>query len=84
MNTIGPVADVGAEGDVEVSPEDGSAGDGFMEALFHVFLSLNSAPKALTLALEPCLDRGHVWELLYNLAGKCSESERRRGQMAER
>ncbi|CAL8346834.1 unnamed protein product [Lota lota] len=51
----------------EVSPEDSEAGSDFVAALFNLLSVLSAVPQALTQALEPYLDRGHVWEHLYSL-----------------
>ncbi|XP_056150158.1 uncharacterized protein KIAA0825 homolog [Lampris incognitus] len=53
---------------LEVSPKNSKAGDDFMVVLFSLLCSLNDVPKALTQALEPYLDRRHIWEHLYMLA----------------
>uniref|UniRef100_A0A1A8JAT7 KIAA0825 n=2 Tax=Nothobranchius TaxID=28779 RepID=A0A1A8JAT7_NOTKU len=52
----------------EMSTENCKAGDNFIVALFNLFLCLNNVPKALTQALQPYLERGHVWQHLYSLA----------------
>ncbi|XP_030620556.1 uncharacterized protein KIAA0825 homolog [Chanos chanos] len=56
------------DSEVEVTPEQKKAADGFMEAVFTVLASLNPVPKALTLALEEYMDSRHLWDHLYNLA----------------
>lgn len=54
----------------EMSTESCKAGDDFMMSLFNLFSCLNNDPKALTQALQPYLERAHIWEHLYTLAGK--------------
>lgn len=44
-----------------------------MMSLFNLFSCLNNVPKALTQALQPYLERAHIWEHLYTLAGKVTE-----------
>lgn len=56
------------ETDTETSPDNRTAGDNFMAALFNLFICLNDAPKALVQALQPYLERAHIWEHLYTLA----------------
>lgn len=58
------------ESDLEVSTEASKAGDDFIVTLFNLLSCLNNAPKALTQALQPYLERAHIWEHLYTLAGK--------------
>lgn len=53
-----------------MSTESCKAGDDFMMSLFNLFSCLNNVPKALTQALQPYLERAHIWEHLYTLAGK--------------
>ncbi|CAL8248755.1 unnamed protein product [Merluccius merluccius] len=55
------------ESSSEVSLEDSQAGSDFVAALFNLLSVLSGVPQALTLALEPYLDRGHVWEHLYSM-----------------
>uniref|UniRef100_A0A3Q0RER4 Uncharacterized protein n=1 Tax=Amphilophus citrinellus TaxID=61819 RepID=A0A3Q0RER4_AMPCI len=45
-----------------------------MVSLFNLFSYLNNVPKALTQALQPYLERSHIWEHLYTLAGKVTTS----------
>ncbi|KAM7416505.1 hypothetical protein PAMA_018520 [Pampus argenteus] len=52
----------------EVSTENCKAGDDFIVALFNIFTCLNNAPKALVQALQPYLERVHIWGHLYTLA----------------
>uniref|UniRef100_A0A1A7WWN9 KIAA0825 n=1 Tax=Iconisemion striatum TaxID=60296 RepID=A0A1A7WWN9_9TELE len=52
----------------EMSTENCKAGDNFIVALFNLFLCLNNVPKALTQALQPYLERAHVWQHVYSLA----------------
>lgn len=51
-----------------MSTENHKAGDDFMVSLFNLFSYLNNVPKALTWALQPYLERSHIWEHLYTLA----------------
>ncbi|XP_070690225.1 uncharacterized protein KIAA0825 homolog [Pempheris klunzingeri] len=53
---------------LEVSTESCKAGDDFVVALLNLFSCLNNVPKALTQALQPYLERAHIWEHLYSLA----------------
>nr|XP_019949157.1 PREDICTED: uncharacterized protein KIAA0825 homolog [Paralichthys olivaceus] len=52
----------------EMSAESCQAGDNFIVPLFNLFSCLNNVPKALTQALQPYLERAHLWEHLYTLA----------------
>nr|XP_046243006.1 uncharacterized protein KIAA0825 homolog isoform X2 [Scatophagus argus] len=52
----------------EMSTESCKAGDDFIVALFSLFSGLNNVPKALTLVLQPYLERAQIWEHLYTLA----------------
>ncbi|XP_047448436.1 uncharacterized protein KIAA0825 homolog isoform X2 [Mugil cephalus] len=56
------------ESDLEVSTENRKAGDDFIVALFSLFCCLSHVPEALTQALQPYLERAHIWEHLYSLA----------------
>ncbi|XP_023129482.2 uncharacterized protein KIAA0825 homolog isoform X1 [Amphiprion ocellaris] len=56
------------ESSLEVSTENCKAGDDFIVALFNLFSCLNNVPKALTQAIQPYLERVHIWEHLYTLA----------------
>ncbi|XP_069555977.1 uncharacterized protein KIAA0825 homolog [Brachyistius frenatus] len=56
------------ESSSEMSTENCKAGDDFIVALFNLFSCLNNVPKALTQALQPYLERAHIWEHLYTLA----------------
>uniref|UniRef100_A0A3P9C9C5 Si:ch73-280o22.2 n=1 Tax=Maylandia zebra TaxID=106582 RepID=A0A3P9C9C5_9CICH len=56
------------ENSSEMSTESCKAGDDFMMSLFNLFSCLNNVPKALTQALQPYLERAHIWEHLYTLA----------------
>ncbi|XP_063346069.1 uncharacterized protein KIAA0825 homolog isoform X2 [Pelmatolapia mariae] len=56
------------ENSSEMSTESCKEGDDFMMSLFNLFSCLNNVPKALTLALQPYLERAHIWEHLYTLA----------------
>lgn len=58
------------ENSSEMSTKSCKAGDDFMMSLFNLFSCLNNVPKALTQALQPYLERAHIWEHLYTLAGK--------------
>ncbi|XP_007562817.1 uncharacterized protein KIAA0825 homolog isoform X1 [Poecilia formosa] len=57
------------ETDSEMSTENCKAGDDFIVALFNLFSCLNNVPKALTQALQPYLEKAHIWKYLYKLAG---------------
>uniref|UniRef100_A0A3B5MMB4 Uncharacterized protein n=1 Tax=Xiphophorus couchianus TaxID=32473 RepID=A0A3B5MMB4_9TELE len=52
-----------------MSTKNCKAGDDFIVALFNLFSCLNNVPKALTQALQPYLERAHIWKYLYTLAG---------------
>ncbi|XP_055367213.1 uncharacterized protein KIAA0825 homolog isoform X2 [Betta splendens] len=54
--------------DFKVSAEARKAGDDFIVSLFNLFSCLSNAPKALTQALRPYMERAHMWEHLYTLA----------------
>lgn len=53
-----------------MSTESCKAGDDFLVALLNIFSCLNNVPNALTQVLQPYLERAHIWEHLYTLAGK--------------
>ncbi|XP_019750172.1 uncharacterized protein KIAA0825 homolog [Hippocampus comes] len=55
------------ENQLEISPQERRAGDGFLVALFNICTCLNVSPKALTQVLQPYLESLHVWEHLYTL-----------------
>lgn len=57
-----------------MSTKSCKAGDDFVVALFNVFSSMNSVPKALTLVLEPYLEQAQVWDHLHTLGGKVEAS----------
>ncbi len=57
-----------------MSTESCKAGDDFIVALFNLLSCLNNVPKALTQVLQPYLERAHIWEHLYTLAGKAATS----------
>uniref|UniRef100_A0A3P9ND18 Uncharacterized protein n=1 Tax=Poecilia reticulata TaxID=8081 RepID=A0A3P9ND18_POERE len=52
-----------------MSTENCKAGDDFIVSLFNLFSCLNNVPKALTQALQPYLEKAHIWKYLYKLAG---------------
>lgn len=54
----------------ERSAESCKAADAFVVALFNLFSRMTSVPQALTLVLEPYLERAQLWEQLHTLAGK--------------
>ncbi|PWA19513.1 hypothetical protein CCH79_00006814 [Gambusia affinis] len=54
--------------DSEMSTESCKAGNDFIVALFNLFSCLNNVPKALTQALQPYLEKAHIWKYLYTLA----------------
>ncbi|XP_023256729.1 uncharacterized protein KIAA0825 homolog [Seriola lalandi dorsalis] len=56
------------ESALEMSSESCHAGDDFIVTLFNLFSCLNTVPKALTQALQPYLERAHIWDHLYTLA----------------
>ncbi|XP_013867974.1 uncharacterized protein KIAA0825 homolog isoform X2 [Austrofundulus limnaeus] len=56
------------ESGLEMCRENCMAGDDFIVALFNLFSWLNNVPKALTQALQPYLERAHIWKHLYALA----------------
>ncbi|XP_035496073.2 uncharacterized protein KIAA0825 homolog isoform X5 [Scophthalmus maximus] len=56
------------ESALEMSTESCQAGDNFIVTLFNLFNCLNNVPRALTQALQPYLERAHLWEHLYTLA----------------
>ncbi|RVE68322.1 hypothetical protein OJAV_G00090880 [Oryzias javanicus] len=58
------------ENHLQATTENHKAGDDFIMALFQLFSCLNTVPKALTQALEPYLERAHIWEHLYSVADK--------------
>ncbi|KAM6930280.1 uncharacterized protein KIAA0825 homolog [Xenentodon cancila] len=58
------------ESGVEMPTENCKGGDDFIVALFSLFSCLNKIPKALTQALQPYLERAHLWEHLYTLPDK--------------
>lgn len=57
------------ESNFKVSTDGCKAGDDFIVSLFNLFSCLNNAPKALTQALQPYMERAHIWEHLYTLTG---------------
>lgn len=75
---VSVVSDFCQESGLEMSTENYKAGDDFIVALFNLFSCLNNIPKALTQALQPYLERAHIWEHLYTLAGKVANSCSRR------
>lgn len=60
------------ESGLEMCTENRKAGDDFIVTLFNLFSCLNNVPKALTQALQPYLERAHIWKHLYTLAGNVS------------
>ncbi|XP_060927572.1 uncharacterized protein KIAA0825 homolog [Limanda limanda] len=52
----------------EMSAESCQAGDNFIVTMFNLFSCLNNFPEALTQAIQPYLERAHLWEHLYTLA----------------
>ncbi|XP_040010197.1 uncharacterized protein KIAA0825 homolog isoform X2 [Xiphias gladius] len=56
------------ESALEVSTESCQAGDDFIVTLFNLLSCMNTVPKALTQALQPYLERAHIWEHLFTLA----------------
>ncbi|XP_017283396.3 uncharacterized protein KIAA0825 homolog isoform X2 [Kryptolebias marmoratus] len=56
------------ESGLEMCTENCKAGDDFIFALFNFFSCLNNVPKALTQALQPYLEKAHIWKHLYTLA----------------
>lgn len=62
-------SDLCMDSEVEVSLEAREAAAEFVEAIFAVLSSLNNVPRALALVLEDYLDRRHLWDHFYSLAG---------------
>ncbi|XP_071338749.1 uncharacterized protein KIAA0825 homolog isoform X2 [Trachinotus anak] len=56
------------ESALDTSTESCQAGDDFIVTLFNLLTCLNTVPKALTQALQPYLERAHIWDHLYTLA----------------
>ncbi|XP_028839500.1 uncharacterized protein KIAA0825 homolog isoform X2 [Denticeps clupeoides] len=57
-----------ADDGTEVSPESQKGANGFLEAVVSLLGPLNKTPRALTLALEPYLEKAHIWDRLYSAA----------------
>lgn len=67
-------SDLCLDSENKVSLEAQKAAAEFVEAVFYILSSLNNVPRALTLALEGYLDRRHLWDHFYNLAGTVTAS----------
>lgn len=68
-------SDLCLDDEVTPSAEVRDAGAEFVRAVFSVLSSLDTFPRALTLVFKDYLDKRHLWERFYALAGKTKTSD---------